>query len=422
MVARLPSWRGLTVLLGGEGTQRGLSFVAIWLLTQRMTREQYAPVEVALAALMFAALVVELGLPLLGAREVARQPTHALSLVRPVVGLQLVTALVLAGLAFVARAAGWIDGVLAQLLPVYALSLLLLPWLVPWLFQGLGAMAWVAAPGVLRQGLFLAGVAVWVTDGERIARLPWIEVAAVGGAAALAQLAWRKRTAALRAVGAIGAIGEPRALPSRSALLREAAPMGLSQFLWALRMFLATLLLWNLVERPAVADYGVAHRVMMILQAVITMYFTNLYPTLSRAAVGPRPELARLLVRSLSIATGGALLLAGGIAVAAPWLLHTLFRAEFANAQSIRCLRLLIFVIPLLALRGHFRMTLLSMGRGRLELMVSIGGTLLLAALIPSLARAQGASGAALSLLIAEAAGTAATAIAFSMAWRERRA
>lgn len=415
MAARLPPWRGLLLLLCGEGLQRGLSFVAIGLLTRRLTRPEYAPIEVALAVLMFGALFVELGLPLLAAREVARAPGAARRLARPVVALQCGAAALLLAAAVVARACGLLDRELAPLLPIYLASLLLLPALLPWLFQGLGAMGLVAAPGVVRQGLFLLGVFVLVQGDGDVAVLPWIEVAAVGGAALLAQVAWWRRRGSL----AIEAGGASAAAPAQ--LLREAAPMGLSQLLWSLRMFLATLLLWKLLpegQRAQVADYGVAHRVMMLLQALLTMYFTNLYPTLARAVVRSREELGRLLRRSAALAAGAALLAAGSFASGAEPLLATLFGAELANPQSIRCLRLLLFVVPLLALRGHFRLTLLALGRGRGELAVSSAGTLLLAVLLPSLTAAEGASGAASALLIAEAAGMVATAALFARAWR----
>ncbi|MBL8841470.1 MAG: oligosaccharide flippase family protein [Planctomycetes bacterium] len=422
--ARLPPWRGLLLLLCGEGLQRVLSFVAIGLLTRRLTRPAYAPIEVALAVLMFGALFVELGLPLLAAREVARAPGAARRLARPVVALQCAAAALLLVAAVVARAGGLLDRELAPLLPIYVASLLLLPALLPWLFQGLGAMSLVAAPGVVRQALFLLGVFVLVKGDGDVAVVPWIEVAAVGGAALLAQFAWRRRRQALaieEGVAAAAAGGAAAAAPAPAELLREAAPMGLSQLLWSLRMFLATLLLWKLLpegQRAQVADYGVAHRVMMLLQALLTMYFTNLYPTLARAVVRSREELGRLLRRSAALAAAAALLMAGSLASGAEPLLATLFGAELANPQSVRCLRLLLFVVPLLALRGHFRLTLLALGRGRGELAVSCAGTLLLAALLPSLTAAEGASGAALALLIAEAAGMVATAALFARAWR----
>lgn len=404
--------RGLFVLLTGEGAQRLLSFVAIWLLSNRLAPADYAAVEVSLSAMMFAALFVELGFPLLAAREVARDPTAEQRLAPTVLRLQCGAAVLLVALAWLARAAGWLGPELGTLLPVYAASLLLLPWLVPWAFQGRGAMHWIAAPGVLRQGLFLLLTAALVRSSGDLARLPWLEVVAVGGAALLAQWAWRRGR-----IGGRSAIGPA---PGATAMLREAAPMGVSQLLWALRMFLATLLLWHLVPKEAVGRYAVAHRVMMVLQAVLTMYFTNLFPGLSRAARGPRAILKPLLLRSTAIAVGGTLALALCVAANADGLLRLLFRPELCDAESASCLRLLVAVLPLLACRGHARMTLLAFGRSRLELVCSVAGTLALAALIPWWTRQSGVAGAAMALLVAEGFGLLLTLAAFAAAWRDR--
>ncbi len=408
--SRLPSFRGLFVLLTGEGCQRAISFIAIWRLTQKLGQASYAPVEVACAAMMFATLVVEMGFPLLGAREVARDPCAAAALVPKVVATQLGAALLLVASAFVASAVGWLDADLARLLPVYSLSLLALPFLLPWVFQGLGRMGWVAAPGVLRQTLFLLVTVLLVGGPGDLARLPWAEVGAVAAAAVVAQIGYRR-------------FGQRLAIAPRAAfekeLVRAAVPMGISQLLWVLRMYLPTLLLWRLVARESVANYGIAHRVMMVMQALLTMYFTNLYPALSRAVRGPPAALRKLLLQSLLIAAGGTLAVALAIAAKAEGLLLQVFRSSYANAESAECLKLLALVIPVLAFRGHARMTLLSMGRARIELLCSVAGTLLLALLIPWWTHQRGVGGAALALLVAEVAGTVLTFLAL---WHALRA
>lgn len=411
--------RGLLVLLTGEGMQRALSFFAVWGLANRLPRADYAALEVTLSIVMFAALLVELGLPLLAAREVARDPAAERRLAGPVLRLQWTMAGLLAAGAWLAAALGAFDPPLARLLPGYATSLLLLPLLVPWAFQGRGAMEWVAVPGVVRQATFLGLTLLLVREGGDLGRLPWIEVAAIGAAALLAQRVWRRTAATASSLRLVPAAGELSHAPF--ALLREAAPMGASQFLWVLRMFLATLLLWRLVPKESVANYAAAHRVMMVLQAVLTVYFTNLYPGLSVAARGPARALRRLLAKSVALAAGGTLALALAAAVKADALLLAIYRGgELCNVESAECLRWLVLVLPLLAVRGHARMTLLAFGRGPLELAASTAGTLLLAALIPWWTAARGIVGAAQALLTAEAVGAALTLAALLLAWRAR--
>jgi O-antigen/teichoic acid export membrane protein len=405
---RLPSFQGLLVLLAGEGLTRLLSFFAVTQLTRRLGDRGWAPVEVALAALQFAALGVEMGFPLLCAREVARDRGAVDRLLPRVVPTQLLAAAALFLAALVADRARLVAPDLGELLPGYAASLFLLPLALPWVFQGRGEMHWVALPQVVRQAVFLVVSVAIVSGVAERARLPWAEAAAVGSAAAVALVAFRRR-------------GRLRLVPRQVVdlhLLREALPIGGSQFLWALRMYLPTLFLWQLVERESVARYGVAHKVMMVLQALLTMYFTNLFPALSRAVHGPRPQLRRLLLQSVAIAAGGMLFLAVAIGARARPLLATCFGPAFHHEEAAECLALLAFVLPVLACRGHARMTLLAMGRSRAELYCSAGGTALLALLVPWLASARGASGAALALLASELAASLATALALRAALR----
>jgi O-antigen/teichoic acid export membrane protein len=405
---RGPTFRGLFVLLGGEGVTRLLSFFAISQLTRRLGDRGWAPVEVALASASFAALAVEMGFPLLGTREVARDRGAVERLLPRILPTQLAVAATLFVAALLAARFHWVDADLGELLPGYAASLLALPFLLPWVFQGRGQMHWVAIPQVVRQAVFLLASWTLVRGLADRPKLPWAEILALATAAAVALALFAQR-GRLRL--------EPRGAFDRD-LLREALPIGGSQFLWALRMYLPTLLLWHFVARESVARYGVAHKLMMVLQALLTMYFTNLFPALSRCVRGPRADLSRLLLRSGALATGGTLLVALFASFEAHALLGFCFGPVFRHEEAADCLRLLAFVLPVLALRGHARMTLLALGQARTELRCSIAGTILLAALVPWWSLRFGASGAALAMLVSEGFATLLTFLLLRSALR----
>ncbi len=389
---RLPPFRGLAVLGTGEALTRLLSFVAIARLTRVLGDRGFMPVEVALAALNLAVYTVEMGFPLYCAREVARDPQAVARLLPRVLPTQLAVAAALVVGAFVAARAKLVDPELGELLPGYAASLLLIPFALPWVFQGRGEMRWVALPQVVRQSTFLVATLALVGGVPQRARLPWAEILAVGAGSAVALGAFLRRGRLTLA---------PRHAFDRH-LLREALPMGGAQFLWVVRMYLPTLLLCHFVAKESVARYGVAHRVMMVLQGLLTVYFTNFVPTLSRAVLGPRPLLLKLLRRSLLLVAGGTLLLVLAIVARAETVLGLLFGDVFRHPEAAACLVPLAFLIPVLACRGHAQFTLLTLGRARREALCSVVGALLLVALIPWWATARGASGAALGVLVSE--------------------
>lgn len=403
----LPPIGSLVTLLSGEAASRALSFVAIAVLTRRLGPLGWAPVAVALTALQFGTLFVESGLRLYGAREVARDRANGVRLVGPIVTAQLLLVLpVLAG-ALVIWGFGLTAPDLAQLLPGYAVSLLLLPLAVPWLFQGYGEMQWVALPQVVRFAVFLVLSVLLVTSPARMGLLPWLETASMTGAAAVAFIILRRRHGIV-----------PRPAPIRAIdreLVSESTPMAGTQMLWVVRMYLPTLLLWQLASKEDVAQFDVSLRVLMVLQAFLTMYFVNLYTPLSQAAHSAPSRFRSLLVTSTMFA--GVLAVVGAVALnAAPGrLLGALFGGSYDTPAAAASLGLLGFVLPVLTIRGHAMFALIALGRQRVEMLCSLVGGILLAVLLLSWVPRAGAGGAALAMLCSETFGLVLTwtALAF---------
>lgn len=401
--------RGLLVLLSGEGVSRFLSFIAIALLARRLGDTGWAPVAVALTISQFGALLIEAGMRLYGAREVARDSHAAARLAPSILATQLVIAAALVLLAIVAVAGGAIRPELAQLLPGYAIALLALPLFVPWIFQGLNQMEWVAVPQVLRYGVFLALAAALVTGPDRVTLLPWIEVASMLAGATLA----------LWAVRRLGVRFQRR--PGFDAsILRESTPIAASQLLWVVRMYLPILVLWKLTADQSVARFDLSHRVLMVLQAFLTMYLTNLFTPLSREAVRPGARFARLLLGSTALAAVGAFVVAAILAEWSGWVLGVLYGEVFAHPEAVTSLTLLGFVFPVLVIRGHAHYALVALGRQRLEFLCSLAGTALLIVLLLKWVPQRVAVGAAQAILVSELTGLVLTWLA--LAWAARTA
>jgi O-antigen/teichoic acid export membrane protein len=402
---RLPPLRGLVTLLAGEGLSRVLSFLAIALLTRRLGEAGWAPVAVALTAVQFGALFVESGMRLYGAREVARDPSAAPLLMRPVLSTQLWVAVALVAGASVIAGLGLTRPELGRLLPGYAVSLVALPFFVPWLFQGLGTMQWVAVPQVARYSAFLLLSAALVTSPLRVTWLPWVEAASMAGGAFIA--VW-----AARRVGTPIRFARTRAFDP--AVLREAVPIAASQLLWVVRMYLPTALLWKMAAEVSVARFDVSHRVLMVLQALLTMYLTNLYTPLSRDVRGPRRRFVGLLLASTGLAAATAILATAALSVRPGALLGVLNGAAFDNPEAAASLRIIALLVPVLAIRGHAHYALIALRRQRRELGCAVAGSVLLVALLLLWVPTGGAPAAARAMLVSESFGLVLTWVALA--------
>ena len=405
--------RGLVVLLTGEGISRFFSFVAIAVLARRLGDANWAPVAVALTLSQFGALFVESGMRLYGAREVARDHSAAGRIAPAVVAFQLVIGVVLVLVAVLSNAFGTVRPDLARLLPGYAVALIALPFFVPWIFQGLSRMDWVAAPQAIRYAVLLLLTFFLVGGPNDVPLLPWLEVASMTTGAAVAM--W-----ALRRIGIPFSVAPSRAFDS--GILRESIPIAASQLLWVVRMYLPILLLWKLSDEQSVARFDLCHRILMVMQAFLTMYLTNLFTSLSQEAKRSGKRFHQLLFGSTALAATATSLMALVIAVYAGQVLDTLYSDVFNHPEATASLTLLVMLVPVLAIRGHGHYALVALGHQRQEFWCSLVGTAVLVVLLGAWVPQRAAVGAAQAMLVSEVVGLAIIWLTLLPAARARNA
>lgn len=404
--------RNLSILAAGEAFARGLTFIAFARLARVLDPGAFGLVEAALAIMMFAGLAVDLGLGKLGAREVARDPTVVTSLAGRVASVRLALACGVCALLVLGAWLVPINPVLAILLWGLAPSLFGLPFVLNWVFQGLGRMEWYAVPPVVRQGTFLVVLLLLVRGPFDVNLLPVAEVAAAAVMALVYLVVFRTGVGPLRI--------RPRSLWDRE-LLADALPIGGSSFVWALRTFLPVLVVGGLLGPVAAGLFAVGHRIMMVYHAALEVYFTNLLPALSREADRPA-ELSRLVRRALTVIVPPTIALGIASFWIAPWILGVVFGADYVQPDSVRSFLVLTWLVPVLAFRGTAHFALIAIHRQRDDLVCSLGGLAALLVAIAPLATWLGVPGAAVAMLVSQLGATVATWVALRRGLRERQA
>jgi O-antigen/teichoic acid export membrane protein len=228
---------------------------------------------------------------------------------------------------------------------------------------------------------------LFVRGPDQLLHVGWIEVAAAALMAAYFAAAAHHH----------GSAAPPRfRRESMASLVREALPIGGSQLLWSLNLYLPTLALAGWLGSQAVGYYGAAHRIVFALGSFVWLYFFNLFPVLVRATRDPG-AFRSLTAHSFRLAAWAGTLVAVTLSLLATLIAEVAFGTSFAAAG--RPLAMLVWVLPVTLLSGHARFALIASGNQTLEMLAQGGGvlaTLLLAAL---LIPAWGPSGAALSVL-----------------------
>jgi O-antigen/teichoic acid export membrane protein len=387
-------------LSGGELLSKVVTFAAIAYLARIAGPAGFGLVEFAGAVLLCAGLVVDQGFGLYGAREIAKDPQRTDSLAREVITARTILAL-LAYMGVIGFALLLNRSLLVtQMLLVYGLSLVGLPFMLTWVFQGHQQMKTVAVIQIIRQAVYAGVIFIFVRSATQILFAGVAELAGVVAAALYSIWIYRSRyqVRGLRA-SHLHPNWQSRFKISKQ-LFQEGVPIGLSQIFWTMRMFGATVLLGIIAQPEEVGYFSSAMRIQIALHSFIFLYFFNLLPSLSQAWLRKDESFKRLEDHSLQLVAWLAMV--GGLTavLVMPVIIRGVYGIEFSLAVIV--MQILVGVLIFAALSGHYRFGLVAAGHQKAEMGTSALGAVVALVAVPIGYFWQGITGAAIGLVIAE--------------------
>ena len=343
--------RNFLILSAGESVVKVLTFFVFTYLGRVLGPAAYGNLEFTLALMTFFALSVDLGLSTYGAREIAKRRSQAPILLRDISLLR--TLLAFGCLAVVVLLALLIEdnGKAKVLLIAYGVSLLGIPGLLLWFFQGHDLMHWVAAAQIIRQGVFAALVLGFLTEATPLYYIGLFECASVS--AVVLFCVWIVRRNPSWRLPAWG-FDWPALLKH----FREAAPIGLCDLAWAVLWYFSTVLLRFMVTDQELGWFGAAHRASGAVHTFVWLYFFNLLPSICRCVGQPRELLLRLMERSQTAVAWGGVFAALLLTVLSPQLLTLAYGTAYENAAAP--FSVLIWAAPIALISGHYRYALVA--------------------------------------------------------------
>ena len=384
--------RNFALLSGGEMLAKVASFLAFTHLGRSLGPERYGSVEFVVAAIVFFSLPVAFGLEEYGARELAKSAGDSMLLAAEISALRMLLAFV--SVAILAIVIWILPRPTEQklLLAAWGVSLLLMPALGQWFFQGHNDMAWVSMLAIVRQSVFAFLVLFCFDPQGPLYRIGLFELAAVAATVAAGLYGLRRR---FRLALPFARISAAR----MGGHLKAAIPIGLSQLTWAGLWYAATLILGFWQPPRVLGDFGVAHRITLSLHTFVWLYFFNLLPSISRVAneTAEGGKLSELLSQSLRITSWAGFLVALAVAAAAGPMVSLAFGTAFAGSAPV--LAALIAMIPVTLISGHYRFTLIATGHQNWLLHWSLAALAVTLASALLLVPDWGAVGAAWALL-----------------------
>ncbi|MFQ5678546.1 MAG: flippase [Gemmatimonadota bacterium] len=389
MTRRPRAVRNLAVLTGGAVMSRLLGFVAFAHLARVLPARQYGAVEVAVALSLFFGLVVEFGLTPIGAREIAKDARRLTELAGEVPAARLLLSLVAIPLMILIAYPMTEDAGGRLVVWLFAAALFALPWIQRWIFQGLERMAWIAAGDVIRGAVF-AVLVLWLV--RRSGDLLLVGMAEIAAAVAVCAYFF----AAQRRVVPPRFSPHPERL---TRLLRETAPMGASQIVWAWNQALPVMLVAALVGTTETAWFGAAQRIALALLVFTRLYHFNLFPTLTRRLHESPSHLADVVRPSMRLTAWGGIGVALGLSLASQPICVAVYGSAFASAAPT--LAILVWLFPLTLLSSHAGWSLVAQGDQRFLLVARLAGAAVTLVVGFVLVPLIGAVGAAIAMISA---------------------
>jgi O-antigen/teichoic acid export membrane protein len=132
----------------------------------------------------------------------------------------------------------------------------------------------------------------------------------------------------------------------------------MSDLAWAALWLFPVVILGLELSGPAIGWFGASHRAAMALHTFVWWYFFNLLPSMARTVAQPRAELEGLMRRSLGITAWAGLGVALGFTLLAQQLLGLAYGGDFAQGGPL--LAVIVWVIPVAAISGHYRNLMLA--------------------------------------------------------------
>ena len=384
---RLQATRRIGILLVSRGLVVALQVVTLSLLGRRLGPASFGVLQVTWALVMYLTLATDLGLAIVGTREVAagRQQVVAGILVGLRILLAVIGCAVLAGIAIavgVTREEGLLLAALAISVIASAVS-------TRWLAQGLERFVLIGVADVVGASAQLVVAFLLVTDPGSLV------------AAGLALSSAPLTTAIVLLIGTSHRrLLVPRLGRGTVTLFRTALPLGIAALAIQLYSNADTIVLAVVNGLEQAGWYSAASRVVMAALALPVAANAVVLPMLARMLGQRSPGVRPLLASTTQVLLFASVLFALVCTFRADAIVQLLYGDAFAPAAVP--LRLLSWVLVTASANAPFAALVLARGQDRQYLIVTVAGSVLNLVLILAFVPLYGMVGAAVSALARE--------------------
>lgn len=426
-IEEAPAWlrrsaRNFSTLFVAEVVKVACNATATVYLARVLGVEGFGVYGLMLATLGYLTALVDGGFTLVGTRDVAAERSRVAEHVRIIVLLRLFLAVV--ALVALALFTMTIDAppVVKRVLLLTGLSAVTAALALDWVFYGLEQARPVAAATIVRSGLLLGFVLLFVRRPDQVWIVPLVQAGSEAAGVLLLVWAYRRRfglpglsaEALLAMARPRRSLGEGGRADWQACRIRlvQALPIGTAQVLRSVNYWFGVTLIGLWLNEAAVGQFVGAQKLMLFLLGFATMYFLTYLPLMAGALNRDVIQASQILAVSVRLTAALTLPIAiGGTVLAGPIVAMVYGPGYEASARSFQ---ILIWVLPIVILAAHYRNALIAAKLQRLDLGCVVASAAANVAACVLLVPRMGVSGAAVAMTLSEAVLLGATYVAVS--------
>ena len=383
--------KNVASLLISRAIAQSFTFVSIIYLARILGPADFGRINFALAIVAYFTLIGNMGLPLLGTRDIARDKDKIRDYSGSVLTLRFFLAVL--GFSLLLLMAFFLNKPLEirYLIILYGLGLIPSALLLDWAFQGVEKMEYIGLGRILAAVIYVGLVLGFVKGRQQLLLIPCFHVAANLLAAGLLISIFVRQ------------FGRPEfgfKIVFWKSLLRQALPIGFSLVMIEIFYNIDTVMLGFMRSDEEVGYYNAAYKIIMLLILASGAYHDAIFPVISNYYATSIDLLQSLLLQTAKLMVTLALPLAIGGTILARPLINFIYGAAYSG--GVIALQILIWAVAIIWINTVYSRALLGCDRqNKYALAVAMAAlinVILNFVLIPPL----GLKGAAIATVLAE--------------------
>jgi O-antigen/teichoic acid export membrane protein len=374
-------------LLFGNGIRWVLSFFVTVYLAKVLGAAGFGKLSFAFSIFAYAVLLSDLGLTILGTRQIAQRKDKPDEITSNILSLRFILAIIAFAVLLLFSLFFPMERETRVLLSLYSFSIFFYALYLDWFFRGREKMANISISSIITQVIYVALVFAFIRQRADIIRIPFLWFAGIGSGTAFLLIMFYLRNHRLK-------------FRMNFPLLKLSIPLGIAAIMNQVYFHFDLITIGFIKGETPVGLYNAGFKLITFLLSVDTAFAWVYFPMVSRFFTESKEKLKKLVFTGTKLIFLFVTPLAFGGTLLAERIIILIYGAEFSGA--VTAFRILIWAIPLTSVQTIFAFGLLGCHREKKYSLGMVIGTVLNVLLNVLLIPRFGIAGAAVATIFSE--------------------